>query len=276
LEEGIVNEIWDRSDWNLKELLKKIKDSRCNAFLALMPYSASLKWNLVSMFLVKFARVKFASGWKKESTFLGKRWIKKTIFPSEMERLEKLLDELKFEELKWSTNDLGIQKITYSPEIPSIPYLVISPFSKGIANYWPTSNWIRLGIEIHKKNPYELVIVGGESDREKANEILSKWGNGRFVSVPIPELVLWLEQAEVIIGADSGCIHLANLLKKKNIALFGNSDYRGKWAHPENPNQIILYSNKECQKCLGKRHLECTCMNHLPLDEVLIAMDSYF
>lgn len=276
LKEGIVDEIWDRSSWTLLQTIRKLRESKAHSLLAIMPYSSSLKWSIFSMIMVKLAGIKHSGGWKKESSFLAKRFLNKTSFSSEMERIEILLSELNLKKFEQPIIDQLIKQCTPVPSIPKTPYLIISPFTKGIANFWLAKNWVDLGIEIQKNTRFGLIVVGGERDRFEANQMISKWENGKFISVSIPELVQWIKCSNGVIGADSGTIHLANLLKKKNIALFGNSDYRGKWAHPENPGQLILYPRIDCFKCKGQRNKECTCMNHLPLEDVLKAMDSYF
>ena len=276
LANGLVNEIWDRSTWSIQQTIAKIKNSRAQALLALFPYSASLKWNLFSMFVVRFSGIRMAQGWKKESTFLGKKYLMNSNFTSELDRLEQLLNDFYFEKIDSFSLEEAIRNTHLSIPIPSKPFLIFAPFTKGTANVWPISNWIQLGKEIQKETELPIYIVGGENDQVKAEKILSNGVIGEFIAVPIPELLQWIKNSRGIIGADSGAIHLANLLKKKNIVLFGNSDYRGKWAHPENPNQKIIYPQVRCTKCLGRREHECSCMNHLPLDAVLSAMDSYF
>ncbi len=275
LEDGVVDEIWDRSNWNFAQLLQKIKESKSKHLLALLPYSASLKWNLISIFLVKLARVKHAGGWKKETTFFAKKHLRNTIFPSEMQRLESLLTDLKFSKaaidlpLPWK-----IEEVNSSIEPGN--YVVFAPFTKGVANRWPDEYWIQLGQQIQGQYSNLLIIVvGGFQDRKKGEEWIKSWGKGTFVHLPIPQLIPLVRDSKWVVGADSGVIHIANLLKKDNITLFGNSDYRGKWAHPENERQIVLYPDRDCLKCLGKRDSPCHCMHHLSVDAVLKAMASY-
>jgi ADP-heptose:LPS heptosyltransferase len=274
LQDGVADEIWDRSNWTLRQLIQKIKENHIQHLIALMPYSASLKWNIVSMVLMKMAGIKRAGGWRKETTFLAKRWLSRSSFPSELNRLDRLLTDLNLAKIE-NLDALPIQSDPVELKHPVGEHLIFAPFTKGVANAWPDENWIRFGIEIQNKQSMPIVIVGGKGDRIKAEEWIRKWGWGRFEHVSIPALHSLVSQSKMVIGADSGVVHLANLLKKDNIVLFGNSDYRGKWAHPENPNQIILYPSKSCTKCLGKRDRPCTCMNYLSIEAVLNAMASY-
>lgn len=274
LQDGIADEIWDRSNWTLGQLIQKIKENNLQHLIALMPYSASLKWNMLSMVMMKIAGIKHAGGWQKETTFLAKRWLSRSSFPSELDRLEGLLTDLDLTKIG-NLDALPIQVDLDEQNREAGQFIIFAPFTKGLANAWPDENWIQLGIEIQRKQPMPIVIVGGKGDRTKTEEWIQKWGSGRFEHVHIPALHSLVMKSKMVIGADSGVIHLANLLKKENVVLFGNSDYRGKWAHPENPNQTMLFPSKSCMKCLGKRNRSCHCMNYLSLEAVLTAMASY-
>lgn len=274
LSDGIVDEIWDRSHWDYRHLLQQIKDSHALHLLVLLPYSASLKWNLFSMFLVKWAGIKFAGGWKKETTFMAKNILRNSPFPSELDRLDILLTELQFSKSKIHL-PLPWKMEEESTIAPKEKYVVFAPFTKGVANQWPDEYWIQLGKEIQIKFSTPIIVVGGLQDRQRGESWIHSWGNGTFEHLPIPQLIPFLRDSALVIGADSGVIHIANLLRKENITLFGNSDYRGKWAHPENERQTILYPKVDCLKCLGKRDFPCHCMHYLSVDAVLKAMASY-
>jgi len=275
LKEGVVNEIWDRSFWSWKTFVNQMRKSKATHLIALMPYSASLKWLVASMFLVRISKIKRAGGWKKETTFLFKRKMMNSIFPSELNRLNAVLNDLSLEKLK-NINPLPIQKKEKGFALKSNQKTwIFAPFTKGKANFWGESNWINLGIELSRRYSIQILVVGGSNDRQMAKEWIQKWGFGTFENRSIPELLELLNHAELIIGADSGVIHLANLIHRPNIALFGNSDYRGKWAHSDSTFQTILYPEIRCTKCLGKRDLPCHCMDSLSLEAVLSATDSY-
>ncbi len=132
--------------------------------------------------------------------------------------------------------------------------------------------------ELISKSPsdYYYLLAGSPSERDYCEGIRKGLENrcqniaGEYT---FGELLLIMQQADIVISADSGPMHLAAALQKPQIALFGATHPRLGFA-PLNPNATVIVKNLPCQPCSLHGGKVCPlghfkCMQELDPQEIL-------
>jgi heptosyltransferase-1 len=90
---------------------------------------------------------------------------------------------------------------------------------------WPAERWIALGKALHQRGLTCLLPSGSASERERAGQ-LAQAIPGAVVLPPLTlrELAGQLTAARIVIGVDTGLVHLAAALGRPTLALFCASD----------------------------------------------------
>lgn len=109
---------------------------------------------------------------------------------------------------------------------PSEPFLVVHPWTSNPVKQWPLDRYRRLIQEIVERLHMQVVLVGGQEERQRVTEVLSPGGLvadlvGR---VTLKQLAALLQHARALVSNDSGPMHLAAALGTPTIALFGTKD----------------------------------------------------
>ena len=122
------------------------------------------------------------------------------------------------------------------------PILAIHPGSGSETKNWPIENWIEFGNVVLDSDKFRgsLIIVSGEADQGRSNELETIWRNDRVHfarNLPLPVLAALLGHA-IFVGHDSGISHLAAAVGAKCILLFGPTNPEV-WA-PMNENVEVI------------------------------------
>jgi len=135
--------------------------------------------------------------------------------------------------------------------------VVIAPGSGSIHKNWPAEKFARL-IELAAKKGFEVVLLAGPADERAVGEVEEKLPRSLpLLHCPDPaSLKGALALARLVIGNDSGPVHLAALLGRPALAIFGPTDSR-QWA-PIGPRAGWVGPQKtSCAPCLAERMRSC-------------------
>ncbi len=131
---------------------------------------------------------------------------------------------------------------------------------------WPTDRFARVAKFLIEKYNVGIIILGGKNDIMLQNQILSQIENstlGLAGELSLQESAAAMDHCELVISNDTGLMHLAAALKKKLVAIFGNTS-REFGFYPCAPQQIVLEKELPCRPCthLGfrkcpKKHFKC-------------------
>lgn len=126
---------------------------------------------------------------------------------------------------------------------------------------------------------YYFLLAGSPAERglcqklqaqatEKALNIAGNYSFGELLSI--------ISHVDIVISSDSGPMHLAAAIQKKQIAIFGATHPRLGFA-PLNPNARLLLMDLECQPCSLHGSERCSmghfkCMRELKPETLLNAM----
>lgn len=86
---------------------------------------------------------------------------------------------------------------------------------------WPTERWIALGQAFHERGLTSLLPAGSVSERERAAQIAARIPHARILPpMNLRELATVLAGSRLVVGVDTGLVHLAAALGRPTVALF--------------------------------------------------------
>ena len=105
-------------------------------------------------------------------------------------------------------------------------WLAIHPGSGSLSKNWPIESWRQLIAQIQAKTNWNLLLVGGEAERETFQKLKPTLDDSRSrleFCAPLPQLASLLAECGGFIGHDSGISHLAAAVGLPGLVLWGES-----------------------------------------------------
>jgi heptosyltransferase-2/heptosyltransferase-3 len=134
------------------------------------------------------------------------------------------------------------------------PLVAIHPGSGAIVKRWDNAQWGRLMDLLRQRYGFQFVITGGPGEILLASRVKSAASEGTPVAsvagdTSLPELAALFERCELVIGPDSGPLHLAVAMKRPTLHLYGPVDPHtfGPWGQPS--QQRFITQSLACQPC---------------------------
>jgi heptosyltransferase-2 len=153
-------------------------------------------------------------------------------------------------------------------------YVVLSPGAEyGGAKVWPADRFARVASVISKREGRRIVIVGSEKEADVGDDILSKAGLGMGRNLAgrcsVAELLCVLRGASLVVGNDSGPVHISAAMGRPTLAIFGSTSPA--WTAPRGRAVEIARADVECSPCFER---ECPdgdtrCMNEIEAELVI-------
>jgi heptosyltransferase-1 len=113
------------------------------------------------------------------------------------------------------------------PSAPTItePSAVLLTATSRDDKLWPEEHWIKLGRALHERGLACLLPAGSTPERERAARIARAIPGATVLpSMGLADLAVQLAAARIVIGVDTGLVHLAAALGRPALALFSASD----------------------------------------------------
>jgi len=152
-------------------------------------------------------------------------------------------------------------------------YIVLSPGAQyGGAKVWPIDRFARLARLISKRTGRRVVVVGSTGEEPTGEEILAKagLGTGRNLAgrCSVDELLAVLRGASLVIGNDSGPVHMAAAMGRPTLAIFGSTSPA--WTAPRGRAVEIIRTAIDCSPCFEREcpYGEPQCMMEIEPDFV--------
>ncbi len=152
------------------------------------------------------------------------------------------------------------------------PIVGLVPFSRWQSKNWPLHFFARFANDLFHNFDVDICLFGGKEDEALALEFAKQF-KGVFINnvgrLSLPQAAAWLANMDVVVGNDSGPIHLAAAVGTKVVALFGPTD--PKRTGPYGVNHKIITAKLHCQPCFCKKcHFkDHSCMQSITPDMVL-------
>jgi heptosyltransferase-1 len=90
---------------------------------------------------------------------------------------------------------------------------------------WPEAHWVALGRELQARGLLCLLPAGNDAERERAARLAGQIPQARLLPPSgLGELASHLAAARIVVGVDTGLVHLAAALGRPTLALFSASD----------------------------------------------------
>ncbi len=155
-------------------------------------------------------------------------------------------------EQAWVTERLDKEGIS-----PETPVAVIHPGAGAAVKLWRTEAWSAcaniLPALLTSPTPVRIMLTGSKSEQPMLEEIAKGMTSQPLLvtDVTVGQLAALLHRARLVLGVDSGPLHLAVAQGTPTIHIFGPTDPRifGSWGAPE--RHIVIASTQRCPTCPG-------------------------
>lgn len=109
------------------------------------------------------------------------------------------------------------------------PALIVSPCSSHALRNWSATRYAAVADHAARHHGYRIILCGGRSalERETADAILASMKEPAIDLVgqdTLKQLMALLERADILLGPDSGPVHIANALGTKVVGLYACTD----------------------------------------------------
>ncbi len=169
---------------------------------------------------------------------------------------------------------------------PEAPVVVIHPGSGAAVKLWRNAAWAACANALtNALTDPRIILTGSQSERPMLEEIANGMTSPPVLvsDATIGQLAALLGRAQLVLGVDSGPLHLAVAQHTPTVQIFGPTDPAifGPWGSPE--RHIVIASTQRCPTCptipcgrLDFRSDELAahpCVRVVPEQQVLAAID---
>ena len=118
--------------------------------------------------------------------------------------------------------DFGLDRARFAA--PQSRYAVLLHATTRASKEWPEANWIALGETIAARGLDLVLPWGSEAERARSERIAAKLPRARVPArAPLDEVAALIAGAQLVVGVDTGLMHLAAALGVPLVAIFAGS-----------------------------------------------------
>mgnify|MGYP002777169300 CR=1 FL=1 len=144
------------------------------------------------------------------------------------------------------------------------PFILLAPGASCAARCYDPERYREVARLLATHTNLPIVVVGSEREGELVAPILALQQEGYPIAslvgqTSVPELAAVIRRASLVIGNNSGPMHLADAFRRPLVILFSGTDRVSQW-RPRNAPTILLQRSVSCSPCYGFRcpyNLEC-------------------
>jgi ADP-heptose:LPS heptosyltransferase len=165
---------------------------------------------------------------------------------------------------------------------PRQGYLCLHPGSGAAVKLWRPQAFARVGDTLAQRYGLQVIVTGSADEARLVQSIVELMKTSPVTLVgqtTLSQLAAIMGRCKLVIGVDSGPMHLAVSQGTSTIHLFGPVDHRtfGPWGDPE--KHLVLVSDKDCVPCNRLDYAphelpDHDCVRSIPVDRVLEAADT--
>lgn len=137
-------------------------------------------------------------------------------------------------------------------------FIIINPGGGWKSKRWAPENYGELARQLARQMPFDILVTGSEQENGLAREILSRANSPcvKWFPSSLLQFVTLARKARLLIGGDTGPLHLAAAVGTPIIAIFNSNDPRNTPERngPFNPADIILYGPKSADRAGHSKH----------------------
>jgi len=130
--------------------------------------------------------------------------------------------------------------------------IAIHPGAGAALKSWPAERWAEVADALHRQANAEVVLTGGPGERPLTDEIaghLTPRPASFAGETTLGQLAALFARCDLVIGGDSGPLHLAATVGAATVRLYGPTDIQefGPW--PPTDYHVALAAELPCQPC---------------------------
>lgn len=152
-------------------------------------------------------------------------------------------------------------------------------FHPGVSGFgelkrWPAARWADLARALRDRRSLPVLLTSGPGEEALAEEVAGLSGGAARrgpATRSLAELGAILARAAVVVGSDTGPVHMAAALGVPTVALFGPKD-PAVYA-PTGPRTRVVWKQVWCSPCRLRRCGDPVCMTEMRPEEVLPAVE---
>ncbi len=164
--------------------------------------------------------------------------------------------ELPYQETEYSTdiafsNHDASEAAGIISELGAGPKILFHCGTTWQTKFWTPENWSKLGTRICSTYPGSVILFtwGNESEMNAASNIASQvTGDTRIINrLPLKTLAALFKHVDLVVGGDTGPVHLAAAVGTPTVSLYRSSD--GSESGPRGNRHIIVQAPLPCTRC---------------------------
>ena len=159
-----------------------------------------------------------------------------------------------------------VSDIYTSPEDDAIAGILLSTLADGLVflfhygttwqtKFWTEESWIALGRDLLSRFPESSILLswGSEEEHRVVMRLAAGIGAGSRVieRYTLKGLTALLKKVDVVVGGDTGPVHLAAAVGTSTVSLYRASD--GKRSGPRGDHHVVVQSPLPCSGCFRTR-----------------------
>lgn len=132
------------------------------------------------------------------------------------------------------------------------PYFCIHPGSGTWVKRWKNELWAKVADTLVDQLDANIIFTGGDGERAMVDDIQNRMEHKSYTTagdLNIEQLAALYENALVVLGPDSGPLHLASAVKTPTVALFGPADPIEFAPWGDKNQHLIVTSAIGCRPC---------------------------
>ena len=141
-------------------------------------------------------------------------------------------------------------------------FIVFSPGAIfGPSKQWPVEHFRELGKQIHKSFGFKIMLLGTIDDIDTGTKIAHDhyWIQNCCGKTTLAQLLAILTKTHLLVGNDSGSMHMMAALHRPQVAVFGSTSPT--WTGPINTFATVMSLDLSCSPCFSKTcrfgHYDC-------------------
>jgi len=151
--------------------------------------------------------------------------------------------------------------------------VILSPGARRITKFWPVERFAKIGDWLVRSFDARIVIIGAPTEIELADKVKNLMSEDAYVfagkTKTLKHLAAVMESASLVIGNDSGPMHIAAAVKTRTVTLFSSglpSEYRPYG----NIHKVVQRGNLSCRPCTERKCVrpEGLCVELITVEDV--------
>ncbi len=155
------------------------------------------------------------------------------------------------------------------------PIVGVHPGTSGFGSFkrWPVERFAHVAASLRRRTGARTVVTWGPGERELAQQVADA-SEGAATMAPelsLGQLPALLERLDVFVASDTGPLHLAAILGRPVVAIFGPKDpvIYAPYACPS----VVVRKDLDCSPCTRRRCPDVRCLREISEEDVAQAVE---